>query len=115
MKKRLLTLSLALSAVIGASAGYTSGNFYYNEAARYKVIGENQLTGTDLSGGLTGMGFTHEGAVLFGEKNVVLLPSIEGSVSAASVMVPEILAARVSIFSLLISTVRMAVLPSLFK
>ena len=41
MKKRLLTLSLALSAVIGASAGYTSGNFYYNEAARYKVIGEN--------------------------------------------------------------------------
>ena len=64
MKKRLLTLSLALSAVIGASAGYTSGNFYYNEAARYKVIGENQLTGTDLSGGLTGMGFTHEGAAL---------------------------------------------------
>lgn len=64
MKKRLLTLSLALSAVLGASAGYTSGKYYYNEAAKYKVIGENQLTGTDLSGGLAGMGFAHEGSAL---------------------------------------------------
>ncbi len=66
MKKRLLSISLALLGYLGASAAYESGGYYYNEAGRWKINGDNLLT-KNLSDGLAAFGFKHTNTADLGE------------------------------------------------
>lgn len=66
MKKRLLSISLALLGCLGASAAYESGGYYYNEAGRWKINGDNLLT-KNLSDGLAAFGFKHTNTADLGE------------------------------------------------
>ncbi len=66
MKKRLLSISLALLGYLGASAAYESGGYYYNEAGRWMINGDNLLT-KNLSDGLAAFGFKHTNVADLGE------------------------------------------------
>ncbi len=66
MKKRLLSISLALLGCLGASAAYESGGYYYNEAGRWIINGDNLLT-NNLSDGLAAFGFKHTNTADLGE------------------------------------------------
>lgn len=66
MKKRLLSISLALLGYLGASAAYESGGYYYNEAGRWAINGDNLLEHS-LSDGLATFGFQHTNVTKLGE------------------------------------------------
>ena len=64
MKKRLLSVSLALLGYLGASAAYESGGYYYNEAGRWMINGDNLMP--QLSSDLAAFGFKHTHAAELG-------------------------------------------------